>query len=134
MNNITWLHLSDFHFRTDKNPKGKVEDYNRSVVFDSLLRDLKSYPKDNNLSIDFIIITGDIAYSGRKDEYKQAKEFFTKLLKIFGLKKNRLFIIPGNHDVDRDKIPSYSKLILDLDRSEERRVGKEWRSRWSPYH
>src|SRR5699024_12224064 len=25
-------------------------------------------------------------------------------------------------------------LFLDLDRSEERRVGKECRSRWSPYH
>ena len=25
-------------------------------------------------------------------------------------------------------------LCIDLDRSEERRVGKECRSRWSPYH
>ena len=27
-----------------------------------------------------------------------------------------------------------SKRTLDADRSEERRVGKECRSRWSPYH
>ena len=25
-------------------------------------------------------------------------------------------------------------LVFDMDRSEERRVGKECRSRWSPYH
>ena len=28
----------------------------------------------------------------------------------------------------------YDKLEIDQDRSEERRVGKECRSRWSPYH
>ena len=28
----------------------------------------------------------------------------------------------------------FAKYVLDLDRSEERRVGKECRSRWSPYH
>ena len=28
----------------------------------------------------------------------------------------------------------YDAVILDLGRSEERRVGKECRSRWSPYH
>src|SRR2546425_13380111 len=29
---------------------------------------------------------------------------------------------------------SWAPLFADLDRSEERRVGKECRSRWSPYH
>ena len=26
------------------------------------------------------------------------------------------------------------KIVVEIDRSEERRVGKECRSRWSPYH
>src|SRR3712207_9215961 len=30
--------------------------------------------------------------------------------------------------------PSFSKRVKDILRSEERRVGKECRSRWSPYH
>src|SRR5256885_13648981 len=30
--------------------------------------------------------------------------------------------------------PMYRRLEEDMDRSEERRVGKECRSRWSPYH
>ena len=30
--------------------------------------------------------------------------------------------------------PEYNKSVRDFDRSEERRVGKECRSRWSPYH
>src|SRR2546427_8452389 len=39
--------------------------------------------------------------------------------------------------VSRDldgKLPDEPKQLLDLPRSEERRVGKECRSRWSPYH
>ena len=35
-------------------------------------------------------------------------------------------------DLKRDKTPPYA--IFQADRSEERRVGKECRSRWSPYH
>src|SRR5258705_13947256 len=31
-------------------------------------------------------------------------------------------------------LPDTDARIVDLDRSEERRVGKEGRSRWSPYH
>src|SRR3712207_9441826 len=31
-------------------------------------------------------------------------------------------------------VPKQSGLVEDLERSEERRVGKECRSRWSPYH
>ena len=34
----------------------------------------------------------------------------------------------------RDKVEKYEALKNDTRRSEERRVGKECRSRWSPYH
>ena len=38
-------------------------------------------------------------------------------------------------DIDRDKaVQAFIKLGLADARSEERRVGKECRSRWSPYH
>ena len=51
----------------------------------------------------------------------QSKNLFKFLIpSLFGL---LLFVIP---------LP-YGKLFK-LDRSEERRVGKECRSRWSPYH
>src|SRR3712207_9577082 len=47
-------------------------------------------------------------------------------------------IIHGRSDVGRSKAESARDSILEInpfvDRSEERRVGKECRSRWSPYH
>jgi len=35
---------------------------------------------------------------------------------------------------DRKVVQRINALIRDIQRSEERRVGKECRSRWSPYH
>lgn len=49
MSDINWLHLSDFHFRTENSPKGKVEDYNREVVLKSLLEDVKTYQAEKKL-------------------------------------------------------------------------------------
>jgi predicted phosphodiesterase/CheY-like chemotaxis protein len=49
------------------------------------------------------VFTGDVAFHGKKNEYELAVEkFFEPLLRETGVPKDRLFIVPGNHDVDRD--------------------------------
>jgi len=90
---FVWLHLADLHFR-----EGTI--YNSNIVLGQLLKDIESESDGGGLSLDFIAITGDIAYSGSSVEYELAKKFFDKLLKITHLNKNQLFIVPGNHDVD----------------------------------
>ena len=40
----------------------------------------------------------------------------------------------GKTTVSRALAEKYGFELFDVDRSEERRVGKECRSRWSPYH
>ena len=42
--------------------------------------------------------------------------------------------MPGGQIVSNDKIENYPGFSSVSGRSEERRVGKECRSRWSPYH
>ncbi|MBI5116992.1 SUMF1/EgtB/PvdO family nonheme iron enzyme [Candidatus Poribacteria bacterium] len=114
MSKITWLHLSDFHFRTEVNPNtSKVEDFNSEIVLSSLLDDIKTYPAENGFKIDFIIITGDIAFSGQQHEYRKAEEFLDELLGALKLGKDRLFVVPGNHDIDRSKIKNFLKPTLD---------------------
>jgi 3',5'-cyclic AMP phosphodiesterase CpdA len=52
---------------------------------------------------DFIAVTGDISWSGRTEEYKRAEsEFFLPLLEKTNLERGDLFIVPGNHDVERE--------------------------------
>ena len=94
---ITWLHLSDLHFRIGSQ-------YDSRIVLNALLRDVADMMHGKGLSPNFIAITGDISFSGNPDEYQQAKEFLDDLLESTGLTKERLFVVPGNHDVDRSVI------------------------------
>jgi 3',5'-cyclic AMP phosphodiesterase CpdA len=95
---LRYLHLSDLHFRTSD--PGRRHDQNS--VTDSLLEAIKDFPDTEPL--DFIALTGDIAYSGQREEYELAAEFCDKLLKITRVPRNRLYLVAGNHDQDRKQV------------------------------
>lgn len=86
------LHISDLHIKSDKS-------FDLSVVLDPLIKRVGE-DKENGLTAEIIVVTGDVGYSGLKKEYDRSIEFFDKLLKMLELPKERLFIVPGNHDVD----------------------------------
>jgi len=94
---ITWLHLSDLHFQESRN-------YDERIVLDALLHDVAECIRKNRLQPDFIIVSGDIAFASRPEEYALAQQFFENLLKATDLPNDRLFLVPGNHDVDRNAI------------------------------
>jgi len=50
---------------------------------------------------DLVFATGDVAFAGQANEYASATKFFDELLAAANLKRSQLFVIPGNHDVDR---------------------------------
>ncbi|MEN8130389.1 MAG: metallophosphoesterase [Pseudomonadota bacterium] len=52
---------------------------------------------------DFILATGDISFSGKTDEYTFAADFFDAISTASGVPKERVFCIPGNHDIDRER-------------------------------
>ncbi|MBV5329682.1 MAG: SUMF1/EgtB/PvdO family nonheme iron enzyme [Chlorobium sp.] len=92
---VTWLHVSDFHL-SDKGP------YDQEVILQSLLSSVKRFREDGPVrSPDLIFATGDIAGKGNAKEYEVATKFFDALLDAAALNRDRLFIVPGNHDVDR---------------------------------
>ena len=98
MSTITWLHLSDLHFRA----KGQHK-WDEDIVLRALLDDVRARVEDG-LTPDVILVSGDIAFSGAPEEYALAGHFFDDLLKATSLPKTRLFIVPGNHDIDRQAI------------------------------
>jgi 3',5'-cyclic AMP phosphodiesterase CpdA len=91
---FTWLHISDFHIRGG-------DPYDRDVVLRALVKSVAHY-RDQGRTPDVIFATGDIAHSGKPAEYQIAEIFFNELLAAAHLDRNRLFLIPGNHDVNRD--------------------------------
>lgn len=92
---IIWLHISDLHLRSS---------YDGDIVLDKLLEDITNFLINNSFNLDFIVLSGDISYSSKPEEYKIAFKFLDKLLEITHLDKNKLFLVPGNHDVDRGAI------------------------------
>ena len=95
---LTFLHISDLHY--------KEETYDTKILFDEFLNDIDAWRKkyNNDQAIDFIFITGDIAYTGIKSEYEIAQEKIKYILETTGCSKNNVFVVPGNHDLDRNKI------------------------------
>ena len=83
------------------------------ALLQSLLRDIEKRIEWYKIRPDFVAITGDIAYSGQPPEYELARKFFDELLHTTGLNKSRLFLVPGNHDVDRALISQGARSISD---------------------
>ncbi|HPT37864.1 MAG TPA: metallophosphoesterase, partial [Methanothrix sp.] len=109
MTGVTWLHLSDWH------QKGK--DFDRQIVLRAMLKDIRERVKINSdlEKIDFVVFSGDVAFSGKAEEYKAAKEqFFEPILEACGVEPDNLFIVPGNHDLDRDKFELLPHGIAEL--------------------
>ena len=92
---ITWLHISDFHVRySDSRSRGKV--------LNAMLRDLQSRYSEG-LAVDFVLVSGDLAFSGEREQYKLISEFLIELSDTLKLSYDKIYCVPGNHDVQRDR-------------------------------
>ncbi len=67
INSITWVHLSDLHFRASV-----LHTWDQDIVTKNLLDDLEKQISDSDLKPDFILVSGDIAFSGHPSEYETA--------------------------------------------------------------
>ncbi len=107
--NTTILHISDIHI--ESTPENT---FDHTVVLDPLLKRVEE-DYTNGLQPEIIVITGDIAYKGIKAEYAEAQKFLNNLLGKLNIPPERMFIVPGNHDVNRKiyrpkDIPSYGTM------------------------
>src|SRR4051794_14867048 len=91
--NLRWLHVSDFHFKSG-------DPYDRDVVLRALVRSVAEF-RANGRQPDLIFATGDVAHGGQESEYQAATQFFDALCAAAGIHKQYLYVVPGNHDVDR---------------------------------
>lgn len=94
MGELKWLHLSDFHTGKDG--------YAQNKLFKSIHRHMREQ-KEKGFLPDMIFITGDIADKGKKEEYTIfVNEFLLPVIDIYDTLP-KVYIVPGNHDIDRDK-------------------------------
>lgn len=101
-----FLHLSDIHFGQDEN--GTLVKHDR--VRDALVADVKKLRAARGPA-SRILVTGDVSYSGKTDEYAAATEWLEKLAKACGCEETHVCPIPGNHDCDLKSISHQAKMI-----------------------
>lgn len=101
------LHLSDIHFSTKLDDEKIVH----TDVRDQLLNDLRDVMVPRLGNIEEVLIAGDIAFSGKGPEYEEATKWLEQVTAICGCKPTDVLTVPGNHDVDRQRILPATKMI-----------------------
>jgi hypothetical protein len=110
-----FIHLSDIHFGQEKNG-GLVfinDDAKKRLLDDAAAEMAKLGSKASG-----IIVTGDIAYSAKYEEYQKAGEWLDKLAERIGCSRLDIQMVPGNHDINRDAITPVVKFHLDAIRDQ----------------
>jgi len=111
----SWIHVSDLHFGHGD----AGQQWNQKSVLAELLVDAQALVRDGVVPRPgFIFATGDIAFSGgaRKpaageSEYALASQWFGQLQDVLGVASERVFPVPGNHDIDRKAHKDVKRLL-----------------------
>lgn len=107
--NISFIHLSDIHFNKFSGDRYDIDEDLRS----ELLRDIRENAKKIIFKPKGILVCGDIAFSGKFNEYENAKKFLQDICEILEIHDTPVFCVPGNHDVDQE-VPKNSQGFLDI--------------------
>ena len=95
MRTVRWLHISDLHMR-------EAENTPRQAVLSAMLKDIDRRSATGT-QVDFVVATGDLAFSGKRSEYELVAEFLGELVASVGISPDNVFCVPGNHDVQRER-------------------------------
>jgi len=104
---LSFVHLSDLHIneRGVGNPNDFDFDIRAQVEID--LSDMKAlYGPWTG-----ILVSGDVAASGKQDEYAKAADWFGRLTDLLGCPTEDVWTVPGNHDVDWDTEATLPDLV-----------------------
>ena len=97
MDKLVLVHLSDIHFTKLSGTTAHDLD---ADIRNELLRDASTLIKGIGAATG-VLVTGDIAFSGQKEEYKRAADWLLEFCRGIGCAEESVWVVPGNHDVDR---------------------------------
>lgn len=107
--NKVYVHLSDIHFGQETG--GII--FIHTDVKERLIEDVSQFVADlSGGRADGVLVSGDIAYSGKPDEYKQAGDWLDSIAEAASCAITDIHVVPGNHDIDRNEISYASELML----------------------
>jgi len=100
---ISIIHISDFHF-------SKKNESEIKAVLDPLIDDINNLRAKYNIFPDYIVISGDIANEGSKSDYDFAHKWLHEVMVTFNISREKVFMVPGNHDINRTELLKFSEI------------------------
>jgi len=121
------IHLSDLHIYDQ-------EDLDHEQVRTNLIKDILKKKDEHKLAIDAIAITGDIIDRGSIESFNKALAFSNEITKGLDISSDKIFCVPGNHDVTRPKILNdFFKDFPYEDYKSEKIFSQHWDILWSRF-
>lgn len=105
---ISFIHLADIHFTKESGDPYDLD----ADIRQELINDIRVHAKTTIDSFDSILICGDIAFSAKKEEYEEAKNFLKEICEVLSIPESSVFCVPGNHDVDQSLTKSSTSVTL----------------------
>jgi len=106
MSMYRFVHLSDIHFGQEKNGTLVIHE----DVRDELVLDAERMAREHGAA-HAILVNGDVAYSGKPQEYVRAAEWLDRLCLATGCPRTAVCVVPGNHDIDLDRIEYLANIV-----------------------
>ncbi len=109
---VTIVHLSDLQFGARhrfKLPRELDAVDDLDTLEHRLQEDLAFLLEEYELRPDLMIVSGDLAEWGRPSEFEDVLQFLLGVGKSIPLSRERILVVPGNHDVNRASCEAYFK-------------------------
>ncbi len=107
----TFVHVSDIHFGQERDDRRQTHNDVKKQVIADAAEVVRSLPAGVAHGI---LLTGDIAFSGTRDEFQAAGEWLDELASAVNCPIFNIQMVPGNHDLDRDATSMGASHLLDV--------------------
>ena len=95
---LRFVQVSDIHFRDFNDDPHDTDSFTRKALIQDVVATLRGE------KVNALIVSGDVAYSGKPEEYTVAKKWLMALAQQIKLSANEVWLVPGNHDFDRSTL------------------------------
>lgn len=109
-----FVHVSDIHFGQERDHVIHIHNDVKSQLITDAAEVIAALPSGFAQGI---LVTGDIAYSGKAEQYHDAGKWLDELAAASGCEIHQVQMIPGNHDMDRDRLSVGGRQLLDYIRA-----------------
>jgi hypothetical protein len=128
---LTILQVSDMqfgrHHQFPQEPEAPPNEFD--TMLERIWDDIKKLRDEEHLHPDLLICTGDLAEWAWQKEFADAFQFLGSLAERLELKRERVVIIPGNHDVHRKECQRYFERCVESAEP----VVAPWYPKWQQY-